>query len=338
MKLFNILNAIIPLMVLLFSFSGCKGNFNKTKNIAMKTITNPVNQNIELGKVTWYRDYDQAITKSKTTNKPILLFFQEVPGCSTCVNFGRDVLSNPLMVEAIENEFIPLAIHNNKPGKDAEILKKYNEPSWNNPVAHFIDSEGKDIISKLANNYQPLSMYNKMVEALTVSGKIIPEYVKLLGDDLKIQYGYATKTVYETPCFWSGETSLAQDKGVIGTRAGWIGNKEVVEVYVDTKQTSIADLDSYAIEQGFYKVDGHDKFRIDKDPQFYLKKSKYSQLPLSPAQRTKINLALPYKQDPNVFLSPKQLQWIESKIDNKLKKDTMYAMNFEPAWDYFNNK
>lgn len=181
-------------------------------------------------------------------------------------------------------------------------------------------------------------MYNKMIEALEASKKEIPEYVKLLGDDLKIEYGHAAKTVYETPCFWSGETSLAQDKGVIATKAGLIGHKEVVEVYVDTMQTSITDLDSYANEQGFYKVDGHDNFRIDKDPQFYLKKSKYSQLPLSPAQRTKINLALPYKQNPNKFLSPKQLRWLQNKVSSKVINDTMYAMNFEPAWDYYNNK
>lgn len=338
MKHFNLLK-IISLVILLISINSCKGKFSKTKkDDTMKTITNSVNQNIELGKVTWLRDYDQALAESKNTNKPILLFFQEVPGCSTCVNFGRDVLSNPLMVEAIENEFVPLAIHNNKSGEDAQILKKYNEPSWNNPVAHFIDSEGKDIIPKLANDYHPLSMYDKMIEALKAVNKTIPEYVKLLGDDLKIEFGYAIKTVYETPCFWSGETSLAQDKGVIATKAGWIGHKEVVEVYVDTKKTSIKELDSYAKEQGFFMVQGHDSFRIDKDPQFYLKKSKYSQLPLSVAQRTKINLAIPYKQNPNEFLSPKQLKWLQNNISSKVIKDTMYAMNFEPAWDYFSNK
>ena len=306
--------------------------------ILLELRTSPQTQPIELGKVAWLRDYEQALLESKKGNKPILLFFQEVPGCRSCVNYGRDVLSHPLMVEAIENEFIPLAIHNNKPGKDAEILKKYNESSWNNPVTHFVDFKGNDIISKLANNYHPISMYNKMIEALEASKKEIPEYVKLLGDDLKIEYGHAAKTVYETPCFWSGETSLAQDKGVIATKAGLIGHKEVVEVYVDTMQTSITDLDSYANEQGFYKVDGHDNFRIDKDPQFYLKKSKYSQLPLSPAQRTKINLALPYKQNPNKFLSPKQLRWLQNKVSSKVINDTMNAMNFEPAWDYYNNK
>ena len=154
----------------------------------METSTNPKSQSIELGKVKWLRDYNKALAESKLQDKPVLLFFQEIPGCSTCVNFGRDVLSHPLMVEFIENEFIPLAIFNNRPGKDNDILALYKEPSSNNPVAHFIDDKGQDIIPKLANNYQPLSMYNKMVEVLKKSGKPIPSYAILLGEDLKMEY------------------------------------------------------------------------------------------------------------------------------------------------------
>ena len=43
--------------------------------------------------------------------------------------FGRDVLSNAQLVEAIETEFTPLLIHNNKPGKDAEVLRRFGEPA-----------------------------------------------------------------------------------------------------------------------------------------------------------------------------------------------------------------
>ena len=61
----------------------------------------------ELGKVTWLRDYDKAIALAKKEQKDVFILFQEVPGCSTCRNYGQNVLSNPLMVEAIENSFIP---------------------------------------------------------------------------------------------------------------------------------------------------------------------------------------------------------------------------------------
>jgi hypothetical protein len=138
--------------------SACGVHNNRALKMENINITNPANQNIELGKVTWNRNYQDALQKSKETGKPVLLFFQEISGCATCVNYGRNVLSHPLMVDLIESEFIPLAIYNNKPGKDAEILRLYNEPSWNNPVAHFIDAEGKDIIPKLEDNYEPLSI------------------------------------------------------------------------------------------------------------------------------------------------------------------------------------
>ncbi len=39
-----------------------------------------VRQPVELGKVAWGRDLDEAVAKSKKYDKPIALLFQEVPG------------------------------------------------------------------------------------------------------------------------------------------------------------------------------------------------------------------------------------------------------------------
>ena len=80
---------------------------------------------IELGQVNWLRDFDSAIKQAKNQDKPIFILFQEVPGCATCRNYGQNVLSHPLIVEAIESLFVPLAIYNNKRGKDAEVLRYY---------------------------------------------------------------------------------------------------------------------------------------------------------------------------------------------------------------------
>lgn len=302
------------------------------------SYTNPKNQNVELGKVSWCRDYEQALAESARLDKPILLFFQEIPGCSTCVNFGRDVLTHPLMVELIENEFIPLAIYNNKPGKDAEILQKYNEPSWNNPVAHFIDRDGKDLIPKLANNYEHLSMYNKVIEVLQKTQRSIPRYAKLLGEELKIIYGKTAKTVYETPCFWSGETTLTQHEAVLTTSPGFIGNREVVAVDFDDKITSLKDLNEFSKEQGFFLIDNHSAFKVDKDPQYYLKKTNYKFLPLSKTQRSKINLAIPYKINPEQYLSPKQLYWLYHKDLNSLSHPKAYELDIAQSWDFLNNE
>lgn len=296
------------------------------------------NPNIALGKVTWLRDYDEALKKSRATAKPVFLFFQEIPGCSTCVSYGRDVLSHPLMVEAIENEFIPLAILNNRPGKDAEILKKYNEASWNNPVTHFVDANGIDLVPKLANNYHPLSIYRKMVEVIQkVRGKV-PLYIETLGDELKLNYGHTGETIYETPCFWSGETSLAQHPAIITTLAGWIHGKETVKVQYNSEKHTLKDLDAYALAQGFFLIDGHKAFAEDKDPQYYLKQSNFSFLPLSKAQRTKINYAIAYKQNPEEYLSTKQNSLFKDKSKmGFFGNRNVYSEDILASWDLFNN-
>ena len=55
------------------------------------------------------------------------------------------VLSHLLLVEAIETAFEPMFVYNNKSGKDAEILRRYDEPAWNNPVVRFLDQAGQEI-------------------------------------------------------------------------------------------------------------------------------------------------------------------------------------------------
>ncbi len=106
------------------------------------------NNPVELGNVHWLRSFDEAQARSKKEGKSILILFQEIPGCQTCRTYGSDVLTHPLLVEAIETAFIPLAIHNNKGGADAEILKRYNEPAWNNPVVRIVDSHGSQILPR----------------------------------------------------------------------------------------------------------------------------------------------------------------------------------------------
>ena len=62
---------------------------------------------VEVGEVRWGRDFEAARRSSVGSGKPILTLFQEVPGCAGCQRFGREVLSHPLLVEAIETEFVP---------------------------------------------------------------------------------------------------------------------------------------------------------------------------------------------------------------------------------------
>lgn len=140
-----------------------------TDNQAVGQKTDKENQNVELGKIAWFRDYNEALRESKVLNKPIFILFQEVPGCSTCQKYGQNILSNPLLVDIIENEFIPLAIFNNKKGEDRKILKLYQEPSWNNPVVRIVNHEGQDIVSRLSGNYSLEGVSNLIRLALVHS-------------------------------------------------------------------------------------------------------------------------------------------------------------------------
>lgn len=238
------------------------------------------------------------------------------------------------MVEFIENEFIPLAIYNNRPGADQDILNLYQEPSWNNPVAHFVNEKGQDIIPKLANNYHPLGMFNKLVEVLTVLNKPIPKYVETLGDDLKIEYGFYKQTFYETPCFWSGETTLAQHPAVKYTEAGWINGLEVVKVFYDESETTLNELNHFAANESLFLIDDHQDYKIDKSPQYYLSRSPFKYLPLSKAQRAKINLAIPYQNNPKSHLSPKQLDLLSeiSKGIGTSGRNKNYLEDIETSW------
>lgn len=91
--------------------------------------TLPKKQAQELGKVAWYRDFDQAIVLSKKQNKPVFMLFQEVPGCLTCRNYGKGVLSNEVIVETIEKYFIPLAILITSGGKIVKCFSVMASPA-----------------------------------------------------------------------------------------------------------------------------------------------------------------------------------------------------------------
>src|SRR5688572_28455828 len=139
----------------------------------------------ELGDVAWLRNFDQAQAQAKASGKPILILFDEVPGCQTCVHYGQSVLSHPLLVEAAESEFDPLAIYNNVGGHDRSILEKYDEPTWNNPVVRIVDPSGAPIGQRLNGDYSKHGLTKTMIAALGKSGRPVPQYLALLEEELR---------------------------------------------------------------------------------------------------------------------------------------------------------
>ena len=283
------------------------------------------NTPVELGTVNWLRDFDEANEKCQTTGKPLFILFQEVPGCSTCRNFGGGPLSHPLIAEAIESFFIPVAIFNNKAGHDEKILKTFQEPAWNNPAVRIVDSEHTALAPRLYGYYSERALVETLCTALQKANVNIPGYLELLRKETA-----ATKrgtALFSMHCFWTGEAQLGQIDGVIATRPGFLHGKEVVEVSYDTAKISFTRLVREIFEKNYaehlfctsklqleaaQKIDRKrasltsEKMRPDHQPQYFLSNTSLSKIKLTPMQSTKLNSFIYLKKDPAPLLSPKQ--------------------------------
>lgn len=312
---------------------------------------------IELGKVAWLRDYDKAVQVSEESNKPILILFQEVPGCMNCQRFGREVMSNPLVVDIIEQQFVPLCIFNNKGGKDAKILNKFAEPSWNNPVVRIVDNKGKDITKRMGS-FHPKEIINGISQALNASKQEIPPYFELLQKQVNAKYGKTEKATFPMYCFWAGELKLGQVEGVINTTPGFMNGREVVEITFDANKTSYEKVlksakDLQAIDGAFVENEKQKKvaknlfektnsvgnFRIDGEPKYYMSHTIYKHIPMLSTQRIQVNKAIYNKQNPQVFLSPSQIKLYEQIQKSNLKfPDYSLSKNIVDDWEDLESK
>jgi len=290
----------------------------------------------ELGDVHWYRDYETGLKIASKENKPVLILFQEVPGCATCRNYGSNVLSHPLIVETIENYFVPLTIFNNKRGKDLDVLTTYNEPTWNNPVVRIVNGKGKDIVKRVSGNYSEAGLVDAMMEGIIQSGELVPEYLSLLYQELSSNQSECYLSMY---CFWTGEKEIAKIPGVVTTQAGFMNGREVVKVSFDENKTNAKKIKKVASKKncGDDLYLKNNDYRIDRESKYYLRHSKLQYVPMTIAQATKINSALGEGTDPINYLSPQQIKWyreIEKKKNTK-GFDSFIEKDVRISWSEF---
>ena len=269
----------------------------------------------ELGSVRWHRQLDEALADAKSTGKPVFLVFQEIPGCGTCVGFGQRVLSHPVLADAIENEFVPLAIHNNKGGHDGEVLKKYDEPAWNNPVVRFLDAQGKDVIARKDGVFDAGDVGARMIATLEAAKRPVPAYLRLAVSELRA--ARAEKATFAMACYWEGESQLGALDGVLATRTGSLEGREVVEVLFDPAVVSLADLGKKAAAAGCASIAGNARDASHSDQKYYLERSPLRFLPLTPLQATRINSALRFGRDGSEWLGPRE-QALAKRIEQVL--------------------
>ena len=300
---------------------------------------------VELGKVSWGRNLEKAVAESKATQRPVFLLFQEVPGCATCQGFGRNPLSHPLMVEAIEDLFVPVVVYNNKGGQDATTLKSFGEPAWNNPVVRFLDSNGKDVIARREGVWAIPDLAARMVQVLEKTQAKVPKYLADLTDKSTLEVA-----TFAMHCYWVGEAKLGAIPGVRNTRSAWKSGLEVVQLEFDPQKVSYQELVKEAIKmECATKVFAHSKAQLNvadavapgrgelastkvrdakqSDQVYYLRNSVLKFLPMTEWQATKLNGILHRKITEREkrskiakILSPRQ-QKMFAKVERRFRMD-----------------
>jgi hypothetical protein len=262
-------------------------------------------QERELGQVRWQRDFAAAEAEARSRSLPRFLLFQEIPGCSTCTDFAAQVLCHPLLVPAIEQCFVPVAVRNNVEGEEGRIRDAFGEPSWNNPVVRLLGPDGKDLLPRRDGVWDPHGISQRMIAALEQSKQSVPGYLRVAATESNP----ATATaVFQMHCFWEGEATLGALDGVVRTKSAFVGGAEVVEVTYLPAVLSKDALTKHAQAKSCQPVAaGNTKAAPASDQQHALLGTPFAKVALTPMQRTKVHAALTLGGDPLVWLTPAQI-------------------------------
>lgn len=290
---------------------------------------------VELGAVCWLRNLDSAMVRAEKTGKPIFILFQEVPGCSNCTRFGSSTLSHPLIVEAIEDLFVPLCIYNNKKGADAAALSQFGEPSWNNPVVRIVTAKGADLVPRMPDFRSQSEIVSGINTSLQKTGQQVPEWLHLLQEEIAAREMGLDTATFSMYCFWSGEGTFGALPGVIETESGFQDGKEVVKVLFDPRRTSKTDLEKTTNPKGIQSCAHNGGFREDKEPKYYLYNTPWKYVPMTSLQACRANSRVGQGQPPEVVLSPRQKALYETiqASSGKKRKSFIGAKDLAKAWN-----
>lgn len=299
------------------------------------TTAAPIKNPEELGAVHWLRDLDAGQAESTKTGKPMLLLFQEVPGCSNCTRYGNTTLSHPLIVEAIETYFVPVCIFNNKGGKDGEALKRFNEPAWNNPVVRIIDADYQDLVPRMPNFNASLPLIDGMRRTLEQRGSVVPQYLVLLQEEFAARETGLETATFSMYCFWSGEGAFGSIAGVVETEPGFQDGREVVRVQFNPAVVKKTALEALTKPKGVTACARNEGFRIDTTPKYYLSHTDYAFIPMTTMQACRVNSLVGQNSSPEPLLSPRQLDLLKKVAENPKKgwKSMIGRKDLARAWE-----
>ena len=136
-------------------------------------------EQVELGRVAWIRDLDQAQKLSRKTARPIFIQFDEVPGCHTVQTYGREVLTDPVVLETLHHLTVPLLVRNNVEGWERDLLNRFDEPTWNNPVSRLVTAD----LDPLGPRQTGLASADVLQSVRAALGEQAPPWLVVLADE-----------------------------------------------------------------------------------------------------------------------------------------------------------
>lgn len=141
------------------------------------------NSSPALGSIRWETDFRVSKQRSFLEHKPLLILFTGFQDEEQAAEYGRTVLHNPLIKEAIEENFIPLAINNQDQTDSHNVMNFFHEPHHNLPVIRVYDPASKVPSERLSGDYSGAGLAMTMVVGLTKQGKKPPLYLRILAGE-----------------------------------------------------------------------------------------------------------------------------------------------------------
>ena len=239
-----------------------------------------------------------------------------------------------------------MLVYNNREGHDAELLARFAEPSWNNPVMRFLNASGEDILPRKDRLWTRHAVAQRLVQVLNEAGRPAPRWLELAQEELAP--GPRQTLTFAMHCYWVGEVKLGALDGVLATRAGWYDGEEVVEVEYDPQRVTAKKLvakakqlecastvwahdDGQAKALGLPKIDGRARDTQPSEQWYRLRRTPLRLLPMTPLQATRVNAAIGAgtRDDADGVLSPRQ-QALARKLEDTWAKHRERLEGLEP--------
>lgn len=97
--------------------------------------------------INWLTSYQEAVSRSQATSKPIVILFTGTSWCPACMKLEREVLNNPAFTQAVGQRFIflkaefPRSSTTNSPYQS--LLERYHVQAF--PTFIVVNSNGQQL-------------------------------------------------------------------------------------------------------------------------------------------------------------------------------------------------